>query len=595
MPKHRYDAFVDTRYGGALARFLLDGIDKHPTPFQRFATHVPQYIAYGLDRLGYADNHYKRAVYTDATDAYTSTETYAMNARETRNRFYNSGYPNRKVRALRRTKRYGRVSSAVRASWRTRKNLPLTIAHEENTEVRSKPNTQAIVQFQAERRLPLEQIPVSGWPAPVANGSLNPGVNRTSDNSLGIYNIGESGTGLLFNQHMKYVTKTDEARTATVMNHRTDWTMFTNASWRDGYSALNGRFTTAATAFAGYITPVAKAVPDTTWFLKYNSDVRNATDPGVPLTPLQCIDYHHLYEELSVTITNNATCAATVTLYECVLNHDIPFASTGGITVGDTFTTQWGALPCPVELWRASRKINNGPAGTGGIMPLEGGVGIVQTSATGGFNPIEDDDGEGATGTVMGVDLEARPAGYTGGALLAADGASVAPPATTKDIDAHGVRVGGQLLHHWYTVKPHKRLLQPGQTTTISIKVVYNKRIPGTWWESLIGKAGYSRTFFMVNRPQTGVGSTGIDAAGNGSPGSRFPAGGPTDLVLKWTKRKSFTRQDTMPRRTITYAATLPYADSVIFREPDGDVDYTEVMDRDGQLGGGMPGAGAGS
>lgn len=580
MP-YTYDAFADSRYGGALLRYVLDGIDTNPSYFQRLLVGAPQYIAYGLDRLGYADAPQPSTPYT--------TGEMNVGSRLTYNRYRPAGlggYPNRKVRTLRRTKRYGKVAAVVRANWRTRKNLPLTIAHEENTEVRAKAGTQAIIQFQAERRLPLEQT-ASGTTPAAANGSLNPGVNRRSDNSLGKYNIGEAGTGLLFNQHMKYINKTDEERTVTFMNHRTDWTMFTNASWRDGYSALNGRFNTTATGFAGYITPVCTATPDAIYYQRNLGDVRNATDFNLPLTQLQAVDYHHLYEELVITVTNNAVNPTTVTLYECILNHDVQFSTTGSITEEvSTFTTQWGALPCPIELWRASRKFGSNPIGT--ITPLEGGVGIVPQSAPAQGAPIDDDDGEGATGTVMGIDLEARPSGYSGGAMTGANG-TVTAPTTIKDIDVAGVRVGGQLLHHWYTVKPHKRTLQPGQTTTFSIKVVYNKRIPGTWWESIIGAAGYSRTFFMINRPHPGVGTTGLDAVGSSGPGSRFPASGINDLVMKWTKRKSFCRHDAMPRRTITYPATHPVVDAWVTREPDGDAAGDELMAEDGNVGGDGP------
>lgn len=582
MP-YTYDAFADSRYGGALLRYVLDGIDTNPSYFQRLLVRAPQYIAYGLDRLGYADAPQPSTPYT----------TGEMNGpRLTYNRYRTAGiggYPNRKVRTLRRTKRYGRVAAPVRANWRSRKNLPFTIAHEENTEVRAKAGTQAVIQFQAERRLPYEPVATASVPA-AATGSLNDGVNRRSDNTLGKYNIGESGTGMLFNQFMKYTSKTDEERSVCVLNHRTDWTMFTNASWRDGYSALNGRYDTGMKAFAGYITPVAVSTPDTDFYKRDMARAYGSGDSKVPLTPLHAVDYHHLYEELSITVTNNAVNPTTITLYECILNHDVGFNTTGNITDEvSTWTTQWGALPCPIELWRASRKLSANPVGA--IRTLEAGAGIVPDETTAQGAPVEDDDGEGATGTVMGIDLEARASGYTGGALVLPGGVAT-PPTTVKDIDAHGTRVGGQLLHHWYTVKAHKRTLQPGQTTTITIKVMYNKRIPGTWWESLIGAAGYSRTFFMVNRPGIGVGSTGLNVEGSSGPGSRFPSGGINDLVMKWTKRKSFCRHDQMPRRSVTYHATMPVVDAWVTRAPDGDEEGDELMVNDGNVGGdGPPGA----
>ena len=474
--------------------------------------------------------------------------------------------------------RYGRVGAPVRANWRVRKNLPVTITHAENTEVRAKPGAQAVVQFQAERRLPTEPVWAGNTPA-VATGSLNNGVNRRSDNTLGMYNAGAGATGIKFNEHYKYLYAGDESRTLCKLNHRSDWTMFTNASLRDGLSALNGRFSSAQTLQAGYATPAETATPDPTWFRKEVTDVRDnglVTEYKHPLTPISAIDYHHLYEEISWKVTNNAVVPCHVTVYECVLAHDIPFTATpyiDGVTEG---TTQWGALPCPVELWRASRKLSHTTAGALYVLANGAGFPIGTANAYGG---IEGDDGEGAVGTVMGAPVQAATAGNSGGGVNAATNL-VSAQLSTKDVDQDGVKVGGQLLHHWYKVIPHRRKINPGQTATITIKVQYNKRIPGTWWESLIGIAGYSRAFFMVSRSEEAVGTTGLDEVGSSGHGSRYHVSGPTDLLVSWRKTKSFCRHDQLPRRSVVYNATVPYADSFTVRNPaDNDAEGVVVHD----------------
>ncbi len=486
-------------------------------------------------------------------------------------RFYTRSYDRdgRKTAPVRRTKRYKRVDKAARANWRMQKNLPITLTHEETSEVRAKAGTQGVVQFQAERRLPAE--PTTN--PQVSTGALLNDVNRKQNGILGTYN----GGACEFDEIYRFADTTAEVRSLGDMNHRSDWTMFTNGSWRDGYTALNGRFNTAAKLQYGYITPIKFGLTEsaeTQWFQRF-VDTARVQNQFMPVSPLQAIDYHHLEETLSITVTNNAVMPCSVTMYECTLAHDVPMqrtlklAATAGVDTGDNAYVQWGGLPCPVELWRASRKIT---AAAGAYLnPFGGGIGAISAESA-GYGAVQGDDGEGAVGTRMGVSQGAASAGYTGGNLSYFAGSAGVPTGTAvttlPDVDHAGVRVGGQLLHHWYTVKAHNKTIPPGMTTTFTFKVRYNKRIPGTWWESLYGVAGMTKTFFMVTRPGMGVGSTGETLGDLAGAGARLPATGPTDLTMKWTKHKAFCRTDTLPRRHITYRATRPILDVFQVRNP---------------------------
>lgn len=567
-----YDRFADSRFGGGLLRFVLDGIDRKPSLFQRLLVQSPQHIAYTLDRLGYADNMAKRSL------RFTTPTSGSSTARWVRGKFsMTNAYADReRVRSKRVTRKYKRVPKSVRQNYKQRKNLPITITHAESTEVRAKAGTQAIVQFQAERQLPYEQTTGVGALSAGPTGALNPGVNRTVANTRGTYN-----GGILYNQIYRYASGTADARTVSSLNHRSDWTMFTNASWRDGYATLNSRFSTSATALKGYITPAENYLLTTAeWWVQRIGDNASSGDAFAPKTPLGATDYYHLSETLNVTVTNNASTVATITLYECILAHDVGIHSSPTYDAEVGQAVQWGALPCPVELWRASKRF--GGAETQGITMYENGAGVAMSEMA----PVAGDDGEGAVGTRMGAPTESATAAFTGG-IQGDSAVTTTAPTTTKDIDHHGVSPAvANLLHHWYKLVPHTRVLAPGQTTTIRIKCIFNKRIPGTWWETLAGVQGYSRTFFMMARAAKGVASTGVDEVGVSGPGSRLMMTGPIDLTMNWTKSKSFTRTMTMPRRSLYFAASIPELDTFLKRT----VDDGETLP-----GGNDGGAGAGA
>lgn len=439
----------------------------------------------------------------------------------------------------------GRVPRALRQNYRLRQNLPVSVSHEETSDIRTKPGTQGVVVFQAERLLP-------AYSSGVPTTALNTSVNRKSDNTIGTYN-----GGITFDQIYRFTNATSDARAASAMTYRHDWTMFTNPSWRDGLSILNGRRNTIALLKDGYQTPfvMGAAAHENNYFRRDSVAITTAaTDVSNPLFPWAVTDYHHIGETITWTLTNNGAVPVNVTLYECILAHDLRM-SVGTDSIGSPTTITWGALPDPVECWRAGSQMVGGE-----------GQGMIATESY-GFNVSnagrpQGDDGEGATSAAMGGG-SAGAGGFTGTGTVGT---------YLPDVDHPWRKPGGPMLHHWYKIVPHTRVIGPGQTTTISVSVTFNKRIPGLWWESLVGVKGMSRTFFMVTRPTKVVGSTGVDEAGVGGEGSRLMVMAATDITMKWTKTKSFTRAGHLGRRKVFYRATIPEIDATAQREDDGDV-----------------------
>lgn len=583
MPISYYDRFADTRVGNAILRYTLGGIDKHPSLLQRAAINAAIGASYAAD-YGYMS--YKRLrgndyqpinLFGDMSAGAGGAAMQTEKARMASGYYARNPYAQRyRVPANMTRRTYKRTSKVLKANYRLKKNLPLSIGHEETTEVRSAPATKAVFTFMAERRLPVATTAIVGATVSHYTGDLYKNVNRNPANDELLTDADSKPIDSIW----RYTATNVDARTSDTLTERSDWTMFTNAAWRDGYSMLNGRYATPVLAYRGYRTPfkVGGAVTlDTNWWQRAVPVQASADEPPIgasasgPYSILQCTDYHHLSEEVKVTVTNNSTQPTTVTLWECVLAHDLPMALTtnAGQAANAVSATSWGGLPCPLECWRASRRAYT--AAPGGVAIYDSGAGIVPLAD----QPIVQPETPCVTATRVGSPLEVAKQGYDVAAYTAAD----AGPSGVQDIDHPATKVGGGILHHWYKVIPHSRVIAPGQTTTLSVHVIFNKRIPGTWWQTLYGVAGYTRAFFMTAKSAMVVGSTGVDEGGAlALPNSRVMVNGPVDLTMKWTKRKRFTRVLPTPRRSIYYRAAIPEIDATALRNPeDNDVEGDEV------------------
>lgn len=560
MPPHRrprsyYDRFADTPWGDSTLKWFW-GTEKEP-PNTLFHRTLPKALgagAYVADRA--FQTYYGFLPEADPDDNPTTDTMYgsagaggaAYGARSRAGMSqYRLSLPTTKFKAAgkRVHRTLGPVPRVLRQNYRLRQNLPVSVAHEETSDIRTKPGTQGVVLFQAERLLP-------SYTSGVPTTALNTSVNRRSDNTIGTYN-----GGITFDQIYRFPNSSSDSRAAGQMTYRHDWTMFTNPSWRDGLSVLNGRRSTVAGLKDGYQTPfyTGAAAHENTYFRRENvATPYSTTETSNPFYAWAVTDYHHLGESITWTLTNNGAVPVSVTLYECILAHDVRMA-VGTDSAGSATTITWGALPDPVECWRAGSQMAGGE-GQGMLVTESYGY-----NTTVGGRP-QGDDGEGATGTAMGGG-SAAAGGFTGTGTVG----SYLP-----DVDHPWRKPGGPMLHHWYKVVPHTRTIGPGQTSTISVSVSFNKRIPGLWWESLVGVKGMSRTFFMVTRPTKVVGSTGIDEAGVGGEGSRLMVMAATDITMKWVKTKSFTRAGQLGRRKVYYRATVPEIDATAQREEDGDV-----------------------
>lgn len=434
----------------------------------------------------------------------------------------------------------------VRQNIKNRVNMPLSVAHEIRTELRCSPGNQAVVTCIAQQRYPKVDY----------SGEMVDGINMTD-----VGGILTPLTGLGRDSVPIYRAAADDAPTVQVMNHRNDWTMFTNGSWRDGYAFANGQLNSAAVMQAGYSTPYATTGVTygnpAKWYeapahlFDPTGATREAVTEEMPdassasasvVTNLQ--NYYHLYEEISWTIHNPSITSTSVTIYECILNRDMPMLEqmnrdTTGVVVD-------GGLPSPLELWRQSNAIR---AARDAALTADGAVYQIGLP-TGVSSP----ESAGIASAVLG----ANPT--TAGTASGMQG---------KDVDyPNAMPHKAQLLHTYYKVIPHTRRIPPGASTTITIGVKYNKRIPGAWWNTMYGVSGQTRCFFMVSRPDEVVGVTGADEDAGPSPlpSNRTGVMNATDLIVRWVKKKSCARVKQQNKRSWFWKAAVPEIDDVVMR-----------------------------
>lgn len=453
--------------------------------------------------------------------------------------------------------RHSRMPQAVRMNIRMGQNKPLTVVHEWKGEFRSSPGTQGVVAVIGERLFPESSF----------SGKLVDHVNRST--TL----VRQPYAALL----PQYSLATADAPLERTVNHRMDWTMFTCGSWRDGYAFANGQFNNPTAMSVGYITPFIAAATTTDyegtpgkWYeapavlLDPTGATREAAleeNPDNPSTAQQmavlCKNYYHLYEELSWKFTNSSMTGVSVTIYECILTRDIPIRETLPNSDSGTQGVFWGGMPCPIELWRQSQQISS--AQNAGLT-ADGDLYMTSLPT----NPIAAAENEG-TG-VYGLGTTA-----SGGFFRDPTSGAAAAGLAAKDIDAPNVTPKrAQLLHSYYRVVPHTRYVPPGATTTITVGVKYNKRIPGAWWNSFYAISGLSRCFFMVTRPDQVVGLTNLDeVAGTALNATcRLPVMNATDLMVQFTKKKTVCKTKQRTRHVWRYKAAVPEIDDVVVRNP---------------------------
>lgn len=489
-----------------------------------------------------------------------------------------------RVRGLKRVRSLRRYPKAVQAAQRMGYASPRRITHEVNSELRCSAGAQAVVTCITERLLPTA----------ARDGTLCNSINR-EDATTYVAPI------TAFNTLNQFVSRSADATTATTINHRQDWTMFTNASWRDGYTYINGNLpvTGSANLETGYQTPgyygTALGNP-AGWFTETSVNQQGyntlSTADGLSLNPTygagepkmtaqltQLRNYFHLEESITWKFTNNSAVPTHVTVYECILARDVPLKAMYPISdSGTAYGTQvkWGGMPCPIELWRQSREITYD----------QSYVGEAGQSGSDEYIATAERETRGVTCSQLGENPTAT--GAQGGLYV-------------KDIDYPNVTPNpAHLLHTWYRLIPHTRVIPPGASTSITVDIKFNRKLPAAWWTNFYGISGLTRCFFLASRPDFVTGIAGLDeevVAGSPDPKARLRTMAGTDLMVSWTKSKKVAKSKERIKGSIYFRAAIPEIDEAMMRNPVTykQVEVSDVLDADAAgagAGAGHPGTG---
>ena len=473
----------------------------------------------------------------------------------------------------------------VRANIRLGRGLPQKVSTEHKSTLYCPPNAQGVVTLISQRVLPSID----------RTGLCNGGVNRQLGTVAATGELQLSNAPEPFDVYKQYTSTASIEPEDVLLNHRSDWTMFTNHAWRDGMAYCNTRFTTTAQAATGYCSPYMTGMHDGShidsdglgwamltgastgtggewWKGSYFTEAPSVSSgAGGPAAHpanqgmtgtgalaagnlgvaglLNTDNYYHISEELSWHFMNNGDTPVTITIYEHILNRDVPMIPTPSKGTRNATTGEWtpgrivndGGLPCPIELWRQSREKNfhTIPSDSMGVRP--GDFGII---------PAERE----TVGRTM-AELSAIPYGRIAATATTGAGTNATynperdealnSPAITgagagpTDIDYPGVtpRVAA-LLHTWYKVKAHTRTINPGQETTITVHVRFNKKIPGSWWYQFYGIRDLTRCFTLVTRPDKVIGKSTDETSTSVGVHARLPVMGQTDIAVTWYKKK---------------------------------------------------------
>lgn len=468
-------------------------------------------------------------------------------------------------------------------------------------------------------------------------------MNRQSSSTVGTAGS-ESVQPEPFDIYQQYKATSSISPDDVLLTHRNDWTMFTNHSWRDGMACANGRFTTSLQHATGYLPPYVSNMQDgsmidtdgtnlagragqTTlsgheWWQSTeilhqpNYTLQNAPGGvGASTTAGQFFpgdgtyfgsgklgvngmtttdNYYHISEEISWKISNQGNVPTTVTIYEMILNRDVQMASTtsrgymldgvwqGGAPVID------GGLPCPIELWRQSReKLFQVRAQPDQVYPVDNAIPAGERETVGrtacGLNALPYGRTKATADDAVPTSAS-ESVGKTGVDANFVTTATGTPTPTDIDYPHVSPKVA-PYLHTWYKVKAHTRKLMPGQDTTITVHVRFNKSIPGTWWYQFYGIRDMTRCFTLVSRPDDVVGlSTDAQGATVG-PHARMPIMGPSDLMVSWTKKKQFAIAGSRFRGHRYFrSCAVPAFTKLVTRDPvDGDEQEVDMNDGEGE------------
>lgn len=419
-------------------------------------------------------------------------------------------------------------------------------------------------------------------------------INEQADEQGGGYQLPDYNTStpnIIPDVYSTYDAMLGDTTTTTVAaSHRTDWTMFTNDSWRDNLCYLLGLFspilgvgTDTQPTLANIQTPatfptgIQAAIPT---YMQTGANgtamwgyappgslrVQSSTSPnpvtycpyGLPVPSLNSNKYTALNDNLnqvgwsvqqhyvlseSITwyVHNQGPTDMTVILNECTLKYDIPIINQA-VTMDDgnaNINIPYGGMLDPLELWRNSR--------TRQAFADKNNMELPGTRSTADVNDYWQSFN-------TGTDNRER---------LNNDITDV--QSSTKYADR---------LNACYNVKKHFQVIRPGQTAHFKIKVDFNHKVSPHQITNMYAIGGKSKTFFFeyLTRP---VAAGNITNGGTPNTASVVTGRGmgrpPAEISIRWTKSKKFLLDQRMPTNTLTIRAPRPKYNYFGIIESDGD------------------------
>lgn len=225
-------------------------------------------------------------------------------------------------------------------------------------------------------------------------------------------------------------------------------------------------------------------------------------------------------ETLEFSFTNTSEADAKICIYECILKKEVPLAHGTSNPYYEV-----GALPDPKRLWQLYAEQNH---------------------------HIDDNNIDYANPQI-----------------------NSSTSTWIKSVSSPGMTPMGPYLNDIYRVVPHVIYLQGGQTRNYSFKVDYNMGIKGLWMHSYYGIPNITRTFMITTCGVNAIGINKIEGLDTNGFSQRVTP--PTNIAIKWTKNRRFTKIQEKEKHHLTLRAPIQTTFDAVVQFNEEDDDFQQV------------------